>query len=69
MTVLFVNACLRGERSKTLELCRAYLEGADDVQEVNLAELRLQPIDAAFVEQRTRLQRAGQFDDPLFALS
>ena len=55
MTILFVNACLRGERSKTLELCRAYLEGADDVQEVNLAELRL--------------QRAGQFDDPLFALS
>lgn len=69
MTTLFVNACLRGERSKTLELCCAYLEGADDVQEVNLAELRLQPIDAAFVEQRTRLQRAGQFDDPLFALS
>lgn len=69
MTTLFVNACLRGERSKTLELCRAYLEGVDDVQEVNVAELRLQPIDAAFVERRALLQRAGDFSDPMFALS
>lgn len=69
MTTLFVNACLRGERSKTLELCREYLAGKDDVQEVNLAKLRLQPIDAAFVEERTRLQRAGEFDDDIFALS
>ena len=69
MTTLFVNACVRGEASKTLELCRTYLEGKEDVQEVNLAEMRLQPIDAGFVEKRTRLQRAGDFSDPLFALS
>ena len=31
MTVLFVNACLRGEESRTLTLCREYLEGVDDV--------------------------------------
>lgn len=69
MTVLFVNACLRGEKSKTMELCREYLAGKDDVQEVNLAKLRLQPIDAAFVERRTELQRAGEFDDSIFDLS
>ena len=27
MTVLFVNACLRGDESRTLTLCREYLEG------------------------------------------
>lgn len=27
MTVLFVNACLRGEASRTLKLCREYLDG------------------------------------------
>ena len=37
MTVLFVNACLRGDESRTLTLCREYLEGIEDVKEVNLS--------------------------------
>ena len=61
MTVLFVNACLRGEQSRTLTLCREYLEGVDDVEEVNLAELKL----AAY---RAQLEKDGQFDDPMFDL-
>lgn len=43
MTVLFVNACLRGDESRTLTLCREYLEGIEDVKEVNLSEMRLEP--------------------------
>ena len=46
MTVLFVNACMRGEQSRTLELCREYLEGKENVVEVNLAEMGLKPFDA-----------------------
>lgn len=69
MTVLFVNACVRGEESRTLSLCRAYLEGVDDVEEVNLPEMGLAPIDAEFVAKRSRLQRQGDFSDPLFDLS
>ena len=42
MTVLFVNACLRNEESRTLGLCREYLEGIDSVQEVNLGQMRLE---------------------------
>ena len=38
MTVLFVNACLRGDESRTLKLCREYLEGVEGVKEVNLSE-------------------------------
>lgn len=69
MTVLFVNACVRGEASSTLALCREYLEGVPDVEEVDLANSGLLPIDAEFVEKRARLQRAGDFSDSLFDLS
>ena len=69
MTTLFVNACLRGEESRTLQLCQAYLEGLDDVQEVNLAQLRLEPFYAESVAYRAQLEKAGMFDDPIFDLS
>lgn len=70
MTILFVNACLRGEDSRTLVLCREYLASrGDDVAEVNLASLDLRPFDAEMVAHRTAQQTAGAWDDPLFALS
>lgn len=70
MTTLFVNACVRGEESRTLKLCREYLAAAgDDVAEVNLADLRLAPFDADMVAYRTAKQTAGVWDDPIFTLS
>lgn len=70
MTTLFVNACMRGDQSRTLQLCREYLEGLeDDVVEVNLAELDLKPFDADMVAYRTEKQTAQAWDDPIFALS
>lgn len=69
MTTLFVNACLRGEASRTLQLCREYLEGTPDVVEVDLAALRPAPLFAEDVERRTQLQNAGDFSDPLFDLA
>ena len=70
MTILFVNACLRGEDSRTLVLCREYLASrGDDVAEVSLASLDLRPFDAEMVAHRTAQQTAGAWDDPLFALS
>ncbi len=69
MTTLFVNACLRGEQSRTLKLCREYLEGINDVQEVDLAKLRPQPFYAEEVQHRVDLQSQGLFDDPIFDLS
>ncbi len=69
MTTLFVNACLRGESSRTLILCREYLEHKTDVVEVNLAELDIRPLDAEKVAYRSEQQRAKNWDDPLFALS
>lgn len=70
MTTLFVNACLRGEASRTLVLCREYLAAkGDDVVEVNLAALDLKPFDAEMVAYRTAKQTACEWDDPIFALS
>ena len=66
MTVLFVNACLRGEQSRTLTLCREYLEGVDDVEEVNLAELKLEPYYGPSAAYRAQLEAKGLFDDPMF---
>lgn len=69
MTTLFVNACMRGEKSRTLVLCREYLAACDDVVEVDLAQLNLKPFDADLVAYRTEKQTAGEWDDPIFALS
>lgn len=70
MTTLFVNACMRGEQSRTLKLCREYLAGVDgDVVEVDLAALDLKPFDAAKVAYRTEKQTARAWDDPIFDLS
>lgn len=69
MTTLFVNACVRGNQSRTLELCREYLAGMEEVVEVDLAKLNLQPFDAERVERRARMEKAGEFDDAIFDLS
>ncbi len=69
MTVLFVNACLRGDESRTLALCREYLEGMEDVKEVNLAELKLEPYYAGPVAFRAQLEANGNFSDGLFDLA
>ena len=69
MTTLFVNACMRGEQSRTLELCREYLAGMEQVREVDLAQLTLQPFDAERVAYRAQLEKAGVFDDAVFDLA
>ena len=66
MTVLFVNACLRGDESRTLTLCREYLEGIEDVKEVNLSEMRLEPYYGDSAAYRAQLEAKGLFDDPMF---
>ncbi|MEG1493922.1 MAG: NAD(P)H-dependent oxidoreductase [Gordonibacter sp.] len=70
MTTLFVNACMRGEDSRTLSLCREYLSTVDgEVTEINLAERDLKPFDAQMVADRSAKQKAGVWDDPLFDLA
>lgn len=67
--ILFVNACIRGKDSTTLELCRHYLAGAEDVQEVDLDALRLDPYTSDLLNYRTPLNEAQAWDDPIYDLA
>lgn len=67
--ILFVNACVRGEESRTLQLCREYLDGKDKVEEVDLIEKDIRPFSGEMVARRTQLQNAGKWDDAIFDLS
>ena len=75
MKVLFVNACMRGEKSRTLELCRDYLEKLQaaypqaEIEEVDLTTLDIQVQDGAFIERRDAFLRAGDFSDEMFNLA
>ena len=75
MKILFVNACMRGEKSRTLVLCRDYLENLQVahpdavVEEVNLDSLDIEVQDGAFIEERDALRHAGNFDHPMFNLA
>ena len=63
MTTLFVNACIRGEESRTLMLCREYLEGKPNVVKIDLERLCLRPLDKATLDYRIERQRAQDWDD------
>lgn len=75
MKVLFVDACLRGEKSRTLQLCRAYLNAlqknhADlQIEELNLDSLEIVPQDGAFIERRDAFLAENDFSDEMFDLA
>ncbi|MCI8609763.1 MAG: NAD(P)H dehydrogenase [Firmicutes bacterium] len=74
MKVLFVNACLRGERSRTLQLCRDYLVKLKEkypeaeIEELNLETAEIEVQSGALIEKRDVLLKQKAFDDPMFDL-
>lgn len=66
---------MRGEKSRTLELCRDYLEKLQaaypqaEIEEVDLTTLDIQVQDGAFIERRDAFLRAGDFSDEMFNLA
>lgn len=70
--LLFVNACVRGEASRTLALARKFLDSylvrnpGDTVAERNLMEDRLQPWYPDTLAESAALEKAGRFDHPMF---
>lgn len=70
--LLFVNACVRGERSRTLSLARHFLSEyvknhpEVTVTERNLMTERLEPQYPEVLEHRDELWGAGKLDDPSF---
>ena len=72
-TLLFVDCCLRGESSRTLRLCRAWLKRYSAlypdsrVERVELGRLVLTPLGRTETEERDRLTVRGMLDHPLLA--
>ena len=75
MKVLFVNACLRGEKSRTLELCQSYLEDLKKVhpdaelEEIHLDSMDIEVQSGDFIERRDVFLKAGDFRDSMFDLA
>ena len=73
--ILFINACVRGEESRTLKLARAFLEAyaplhpGDVIVERDLVKERLEPLYPETLAEKQALERAGRLDAPMFALS
>ena len=67
-TILFVNACMRGNDSRTLSLCKEYLatKTSDDIEEVNLDKLALSPLSGSSAAYRMEKQAEKAWEDPIF---
>lgn len=75
MKVLFVNACMRGEKSRTLILCRDYLQKLKKkhpeavIEEVDLNQLEIELQTGDVLEHRDALRHADDFDNEMFDLA
>ena len=73
--LLFINACVRGERSRTLRLCKKYISSflarhTDyEWEELDLNKLPLIPQTRDVLDKRDALIEAGNFSDPMFDLA
>lgn len=71
--ILFVNACVRGEASRTLRLTKAFLNELRkalpdcELVEHNLMEMGLCSVDVKTLERKEVLCDQHAWDDPLFA--
>ena len=73
MALLFVNACIRGEASRTFQLCRAFLEAfaaaapGVPILEHNLVNTPPTPIDPERLAKRETLCDNYTWNDPMIA--
>lgn len=73
MKLLFIDCCLRGEKSRTLRLCKAFLERryaqSEDLQleTLSLSETPFPTVDNDLLNFRDKLIKQGCFDEPVFA--
>lgn len=71
--LLFINACVRGERSRTLKLARRFLDAYRKahpdtaITERDLCADRLPPQYPEVLAERDALWDAGKLDQPMFA--
>ena len=76
MKLLFVNACLRGEKSRTLKLCKDFLEKFEarmkekgetwEIEELDLGIEKLDVQDGEVLRLRDEKIGTKDFKDPMF---
>lgn len=73
--LLFINACIRGDRSRTLRLCKKYISTflayhTDYTwEEVNLNDITPVPQNSKELDRRDAFIEAGDFSDQMFDLA
>lgn len=67
--LLFVNACILRETSRTNRLAHALIDalGPESVEEVVVEDLNLKPLDSKSLTERNALIAANDFDNAKFA--
>lgn len=74
-TLLFINACVRGKDSRTLQLCERLLEQIKEenkkdlsfnIEEIRLSTENLLPLNYERLERRNELLSKGLIDDSMF---
>lgn len=69
--LLFLNACIDRERSRTLRIARSAISTAEDagyhVTELVLEDEDVRPMTTEVLRRRNSLLKAGEYDDPMFA--
>ena len=75
MKILFVNACMRKDESRTLRICKRFMEKYKtlnpdvDFEEVDLTAASLKPMDGEYIENRSRLAEAEDLGNEIFGLA
>ena len=65
--VLFINACVCANHSRTLRLADALLRQLNEpFTELTLSDISFQPVDYAYLETRDLLLSKGDYSDPMF---
>lgn len=72
MKLLFINACIRGEESRTLELCKEFIETMKkewndlEIQTIDLNQETIVSLDKESLEQRNQWMEQGDWNQPEF---
>jgi FMN-dependent NADH-azoreductase len=68
--VLFVNACVRADQSRTLRLADILIRQLNEpFTELNLSDIDFQPVDYSYLQTRDLLLTEGDYDHPMFELA
>lgn len=73
--LLFINACVRGESSRTLLLCRHFLKQYsklnphDEIFQINIPDMELKPLCQKELIARDELIKIGRLDDDSFVFA